>query len=54
MRANIFDLATLPGMAERTITISGLSKTYSATGWRIGWLIAPYEITTPFAKSTTF
>ncbi len=34
-------LATLPGMRERTVTISGLSKTYSATGWRIGWLIAP-------------
>src|SRR5256886_7111574 len=34
-------MATLPGMAERTITISGASKTYSVTGWRIGWLIAP-------------
>jgi aminotransferase len=33
-------LATLPGMAERTITISGLSKTWSATGWRIGWAVA--------------
>jgi aminotransferase len=32
--------ATLPGMAERTITISGLSKTFSITGWRIGYLIA--------------
>ena len=30
--------ATLPGMAERTITISGLSKTFSITGWRIGYL----------------
>lgn len=34
-------LATLGNMAERTITISGLSKTYSATGWRVGWAIAP-------------
>jgi aspartate/methionine/tyrosine aminotransferase len=34
-------LATLPGMAERTITTSGLSKTYAATGWRVGWVIAP-------------
>ncbi len=34
-------LATLGDMAERTITINGLSKTYSATGWRIGWAIAP-------------
>ena len=32
--------ATLPGMAERTLTISGLSKTFSITGWRIGYLIA--------------
>lgn len=34
-------LATLPGMFERTITTSGLSKAYSATGWRIGWVVAP-------------
>ena len=33
-------VATLPGMAERTITISALSKTYSVTGWRVGWAIA--------------
>jgi aminotransferase len=32
--------ATLPGMAERTITISGLSKTFSITGWRVGYLAA--------------
>jgi aspartate/methionine/tyrosine aminotransferase len=32
-------IATLPGMAERTITISALSKTYSVTGWRVGWAI---------------
>ena len=31
--------ATLPGMKERTITISGLSKTFSITGWRIGYCI---------------
>ena len=34
-------LATWPGMAERTITISGLSKTFSCTGWRLGYAIAP-------------
>ena len=34
-------IATLPGMAERTITINGMSKTYSVTGWRVGWAIAP-------------
>ncbi len=33
-------LATLPGMAERTITISGVSKTFSVTGWRVGYVIA--------------
>ncbi|MGI9076278.1 MAG: pyridoxal phosphate-dependent aminotransferase [Gemmatimonadaceae bacterium] len=34
-------MATLPGMAERTVTISGLSKTFSCTGWRLGYAIAP-------------
>src|SRR5438067_3687009 len=34
-------ISTLPGIRERTITISGASKTYSVTGWRVGWLIAP-------------
>jgi len=34
-------LATLPGMRERTITISGMSKTFSCTGWRLGYAIAP-------------
>jgi aminotransferase len=33
-------IATLPGMAERTVTVSALSKTYSVTGWRVGWAIA--------------
>jgi aminotransferase len=34
-------LATFPGMRERTVTISGLSKTFSCTGWRLGYAIAP-------------
>lgn len=38
-------IATLPGMAERTITISGLSKTFSITGWRLGYTVAPAAIT---------
>ncbi|HTC85665.1 MAG TPA: aminotransferase class I/II-fold pyridoxal phosphate-dependent enzyme [Candidatus Acidoferrum sp.] len=37
-------LATLPDMAERTITINSLSKTYSVTGWRVGWVIAPAHL----------
>ncbi|HRI44684.1 MAG TPA: aminotransferase class I/II-fold pyridoxal phosphate-dependent enzyme [Fimbriimonadaceae bacterium] len=47
-------MATLPGMRERTVTISGLSKTYSATGWRIGWLIAPPEATSAIRKVHDF
>jgi N-succinyldiaminopimelate aminotransferase len=38
-------IATLPGMAERTVTISSAGKTFSVTGWKIGWLHAPAEIT---------
>ncbi len=38
-------LAQLPGMAERTVTISSMSKTFSFTGWRIGWVIAPADLT---------
>ena len=37
-------LATLPGMAERTVSIHSMSKTYSVTGWRIGWTIAPPDL----------
>lgn len=40
-------LAALPGMRERTITISGASKSYSATGWRIGWAIAAPALSEP-------
>jgi len=38
-------MATIPGMEDRTITISALSKTYSVTGWRVGWAIAPPDLT---------
>jgi aminotransferase len=38
-------IASLPGMFERTISCSSLSKTYSITGWRIGYIIAPERIT---------
>jgi L-glutamine---4-(methylsulfanyl)-2-oxobutanoate aminotransferase len=38
-------IATLPGMWERTITLSSLGKTFSLTGWKIGWAIAPPHLT---------
>lgn len=47
-------LATLPGMWERTITISGLSKTYAVTGWRVGWAIAPEDLTNAIRKVHDF
>lgn len=34
-------LATLPGMAERTLTVSSLGKTFSFTGWKVGWALGP-------------
>jgi aminotransferase len=37
-------IATMPGMRERTVTISALSKTYAVTGWRVGWAIAPLPL----------
>jgi aminotransferase len=47
-------IATLPGMAERTVTISGLSKTYSVTGWRVAWAIASPPITAAIRKVHDF
>jgi aspartate/methionine/tyrosine aminotransferase len=47
-------MASLPGMAERTITVSGLSKTYSVTGWRIGWAISPSSLTGGIRKLHDF
>jgi aminotransferase len=47
-------IATLPGMAERTITINGMSKTYSVTGWRVGWAIAPARISAGIRKVHDF
>ena len=46
--------ATLPGMWERTISCSSLSKTYSITGWRLGYTIAPEEITERIKKVHDF
>jgi len=47
-------IATLPGMADRTVTISGLSKTYSVTGWRLGYCIAPPAISDGIRKAHDF
>jgi aminotransferase len=47
-------IATLPGMRERTITISGASKTFSVTGWRVGWIVAPPEVTGAIRKVHDF
>lgn len=53
-RGRHVSIATLPGMDERTITISGASKTYSVTGWRVGWLIAPHTLTAGIRKVHDF
>lgn len=45
---------TLPGLRERTITISSLSKTYAATGWRVAWAIACPELTEAIRKVHDF
>jgi aminotransferase len=56
----IFDLhqhipiATIEGMADRTITLNGLSKTYSVTGWRVGWTISPPLLTGAIRKVHDF
>ena len=47
-------MASLPGMAERTVTTSGLSKTFSVTGWRVGWAIAPAALTGGIRKIHDF
>jgi aminotransferase len=47
-------IATIPGMADRTITINGLSKTYSVTGWRVGWTISPPSVTGAIRKVHDF
>jgi aspartate/methionine/tyrosine aminotransferase len=47
-------IASLDGMQDRTVTINGLSKTYSVTGWRVGWTIAPANITDAIRKVHDF
>jgi aspartate/methionine/tyrosine aminotransferase len=47
-------MSSLPGMADRTITTGGLSKTFSVTGWRIGWAISPPSLTGGIRKIHDF
>jgi aspartate/methionine/tyrosine aminotransferase len=52
--ARHISLATIDGMRQRTITINALSKTYSVTGWRVGWAIAAPEVTAAIRKVHDF
>ena len=47
-------MAAIDGMADRTVTINSLSKTYSVTGWRVGWAIAPPGLTGAIRKVHDF
>ena len=47
-------MATIDGMADRTVTINSLSKTFSVTGWRVGWAIAPARLTGAIRKVHDF
>jgi len=52
--AEHISMARIDGMRERTIVINGMSKTYSVTGWRVGWAIAPAEPTSAIRKVHDF
>jgi aspartate/methionine/tyrosine aminotransferase len=47
-------LATLPGMAERTIKVGSAGKIFSLTGWKVGWIVAPEAMTNVLAKAHQF
>ena len=47
-------LATLPGMADRTVSINSMSKTYSVTGWRVGWVVASPEMSVGVRRAHDF
>jgi aminotransferase len=47
-------MASLEGMAERTVAINSLSKTFSVTGWRVGWTVGPPEVTAAIRKVHDF
>ena len=52
--ARHISIASLDGMRDRTVSINGLSKTYSVTGWRVGWTVAPPAITDAIRKVHDF
>jgi aspartate/methionine/tyrosine aminotransferase len=52
--AQHISMASLPGMRDQTITINSISKTYSLTGWRVGWAIASAGLTSPIRKVHDF
>jgi aspartate/methionine/tyrosine aminotransferase len=52
--AEHISMASVEGMRDRTVTINALSKTYSVTGWRVGWAIAPPEVTASIRKVHDF
>lgn len=52
--AGHISLASLPGMREQTITVNSISKTYSLTGWRVGWVMAPSRLTASIRKVHDF
>jgi len=45
---------TLPGMRERSVLVNSLSKTFSVTGWRVGWILAPPDVTASIRKVHDF
>jgi N-succinyldiaminopimelate aminotransferase len=47
-------LATLPGMADRTLTISSAGKTFSFTGWKVGWAVGPADLVTAVRTAKQF
>jgi N-succinyldiaminopimelate aminotransferase len=47
-------MATVPGMADRSVTISSLGKTFSATGWKVGWILACAELVEAIFRAHQF
>ena len=47
-------IISLPGMRERSILVNSMSKTYSVTGWRVGWVLAPPDLTDSIRKVHDF